>query len=206
MKMMIFTPTDALNPTSRLGLAEARRAVAAGHEVLLVGKVFARGPAPLTPLGSEADRLGIPFRVLQQRFNFDPGLLGQMELLFTRHKPTVFQSHDLVGMALYRMGRWRPPVWQAVYHGFPHPLEIESRGDFAGTGLRGALRRKLELSGLSHADAVFAANEAAAAPLLKLKWAEKKMRVLEPGELDSEANLDALVSGAHHLAAKAPRR
>lgn len=221
MRLMIFTATDRLNETGAFALRLAERARELGHEPVLVGKVFARGPAPLTELGAEADRRGVPFRIIVQRFGFDPGLLGQMELLFTRLKPTVFVSDDLVGMAIYRMGRWRPPAWLAIYRGFPHPLEVASRGAAAGRqaaggagagrgrpagrGLGGALRRRLELNGLARAGEVFAATPGIAAGLANRKWAKAKLRTMGEAAAAEADDIERLIASSARLAAAAPR-
>src|SRR5262245_10376361 len=118
MRILSFIDTDQMSAQARMALDFAVEAREAGHEVLLVGLVNSRAAqGQKTVLGDAADAAGVPFRLMQQRMKIDPGLIGQMEIIFRRLKPDLYQSHDLKGMILYRMARWRPEFWQAFVHG-----------------------------------------------------------------------------------------
>lgn len=114
MRILLFADTDQCDEIGSLFLGLAARQRDAGHETILVG--LTRGPAPpaITPLGEAAATQAVPFRLILQRRELDPGILGQAEIMFRRFKPDLYQSHDLKGAILCRLSRWRPPAWQAI--------------------------------------------------------------------------------------------
>lgn len=118
MRIMTYVGTVDLSPAARLALDFASEAMRQGNESLLVGHVRGLRTPSMTPLGSAAEELGLPFRIVQQRFWFDPGALGQIDAMLTRFRPEVFHSFGLPGSILARRACVRGIAWQAVIFDF----------------------------------------------------------------------------------------
>jgi hypothetical protein len=125
MRVIVFVPTTELEESSCAALEFAESARVLGHEILLLG-LFRGGQLPAsTPLGERANEQRATFRILQQRFVVDPGLLGQMEAVVSRFRPDVFQSRGTAGTIVSRPPFSRGVGWQAILEG-PRPLARES--------------------------------------------------------------------------------
>lgn len=105
-----------MTPAARVALDLCLRAREKGHEVILSGLVRTRETPGLTELGAAADAERIPFRLLQQRYRYDPGLVGQMEMMFRRLKPELYVSHDTAGAVIAWLARFRPASMAHYIH------------------------------------------------------------------------------------------
>lgn len=108
MRIITFVADSTLSPFARVALDFCRTVKTIGHEPILAGLVRTRETPGTTELGAAADAEHIPFRLLQQRYKYDPGLVGQMEMMFRRLKPDLFLSHDSAGVVIGRLSRFRP--------------------------------------------------------------------------------------------------
>ena len=118
MRILTYVGTVDLGPAAKLALDFAGEAMRQGNESLLVGHARGFRTPSMTPLGSAAEELGLPFRMVQQRFWFDPGALGQIDAMLTRFRPELFHSFGLPGSILARRACLRGIAWQAVIFDF----------------------------------------------------------------------------------------
>lgn len=163
MRVLSFVDTDQCDTESaRESLALMNRARERGLAPFVVGLYRLPEPPGATPLGEACDARSIPFRLLRQRRPLDFSILVQLEVLFSHHDPDVFVSHDFKGLALYRMARFRPRTWAALFRG--PTFERPPRPDLPEPP-RWAMRalQRLERSGLRRADELVAVGPTAAA-------------------------------------------
>ncbi|MBI3736058.1 glycosyltransferase [Candidatus Sumerlaeota bacterium] len=186
MRIVIFIGTSELTALAHLPLEIAKGARERGHDALIVGEVVSRETPPLTQLGEAADKAGIPFRLLQRRRRLDPGIIGQMEMIFKKFRPDLYQSHDLLGAFLYRAARWRPSHWQG----------------FSRVGPEGSsFARWIEPRLLRLADRVFAGNSDAEAGLKLKGISREKLMALPSGE-SGDAAIRMILDDAQRLCAR----
>lgn len=135
MRILSYVNTDQVTEAGARALEFAAEC-GAGHTVMVLGLVKGRRSPPETPLGAEAKRLGVAFRLVLRRFGLDPGALGQMEAIVRGFRPDVYQSHGLSGSLLARPSFSRGIGWQA----FVDNEEAAGRGLGSGLAIR-MLRR-----------------------------------------------------------------
>lgn len=114
MRIISFFDTDQLTCASRQGLDFAEEARRRDHDVVAVGIFRGMRVSGLTPVGSLAEERRIPFRLVQKRFAFDVGALGQLDAMIRRLKPDLFQSFGWTS-SVYGRAAWLKDIpWQAL--------------------------------------------------------------------------------------------
>ena len=116
MRILTYISASTPTPAARVALDFCLGARELGHEAILAGLIRTRETPGLTELGAAADAVRIPFRLLHQRYRYDPGIIGQMETMFRRFKPHVYLSHDYLGAAVARVARYRPACVEHFVH------------------------------------------------------------------------------------------
>lgn len=190
MRLITFIDTTEADARSLRALALAESAARRGHEVMLMGLHHDAAPPGLTPLGALADERGILFRLLQKRSPLDPGLIGQISAAFIRFRPDVFVSHDLTGMALYRLPRTRPRHWFALRNPDASSAEAERT--------RPRIIRRFEVSTLNRAGGVLVMSDEEAEELVARGVKESLIRrVSAQGDDDlADSMLEIIEAGA----------
>lgn len=117
LRFLVFLDTDVLSGPARLAMDFAVEARRLGHEVLMLGLVRDKQPQA-TPFSRSMEALGIPTRLIHERFRFDPGVVGQFRKVLEEFRPHVYQSHGYKGSMLGLIARRRGIPWQAIFHGF----------------------------------------------------------------------------------------
>lgn len=189
MRILTFVPTVELTSEARLALDFAGEARAQGHDPLLLGLIKTAGAPGGSPLGEAADARAVNFRLIQQRFAIDPGVLGQMEVILGRFRPDVYQSLGIAGTLLSRPAFARGIVWQACLHGrgFLDPA----------SGMTERIRRRFALAMFRRAEQVVA-DDPAAADDLAARGIKRERLVLLQGE-EANGNMRVILENAERL-------
>jgi glycosyltransferase involved in cell wall biosynthesis len=157
-KVLILLAADRLTGPAK-GLFQFFRHAGETPWEFILGLFHLRGAGPVSECAQAADRLGVPYLILDQRRRFDPGLVRRAYRTVRSRGITLLQSHSYKGHLLALLLRPLTGLpWVAFAHGWTDEdrrIRLYNRLDFRLlrypdriVAVSDSVRRRLEARGV----------------------------------------------------------